>query len=1458
MENPLADPSQASNPTVVTDSEDDGWSDRSRHSRRGSFTDAELWSVEDRLRRLRELEREMEGETAVERDRFRGNISRDFRSGDLELRASRPIVSGRWQYVRSPLPPNDNPVALPPMDNDLPRPPSKPPSSHYRAPPQNPQQSRTRRPSYIKSQREQRWWDDYNKDPNISGQRWGELERAKTDPRKAASNQFPEQSTSQREKARDNRNRRQLSRSPDPSPPPRSEPYSRNPYYHETSSNPRMNRKGPQPDEYPMYPPNHGYRFTPTRSTPLPRTYPQESYGPPRNLDHPFADRFNASSYPQPYPEYQQPDPYFSATDPTRQRSYYPGVNDHQEYPRFRPESFPTPFNGIHNKAQRPASKGSWESQSDEESYLSSSDEDDAVPKPPDEVSTDETSSTQSPVRETASGFEMLNIDTNVDEDLLDPTVWARKASAIETIIRKNHKYRNLWLATWRHSDSKTCPKVMRGIWTDICEVDESITRFDLDAITLPAFGSTYDSKAKGSLNELLEAFESRPLPESVGESSRPKQVPCLPSDPYQADNARHEILRLLKARDYLILVSRDAEYLNELHSSMDAISWFQQMPPISSTLKRSSRPRIIELKSVTLTQLTEIVFCLNFVLKIILWGLKHHSSICFDTYEGTTEARNRTRIPLGFGLLSLFDPMESKIHNSEATRSGVKVISDYMNEFGMGLAAFIDEMEKLSAILSGALNVQCDVHIAAGSEPEMVTPLFYGITHIAEFQWSLCELGCMSELIQGRRVWVLNQVNTGSTAKNFENSGKAHIKTKITDLARIWGPIWRVSKPSDDSCIWYRLPSGYLGHTESRISSQVDETPCHFSKHPRDFDSRPSARYRMPTTPYLLIGQDLPSGLKQRVSCQMHLEKGLQGFALQTVGTLAPHKYIDSMTGQLGLGQWGLSANWSTQIKTNPGILAKESYLQRWKLEPEFRNPRMLLLWYGVELSLCTRNARRCRVIDLLRSHVIIQYLETMYKPQASLASFMPTLLAALKSTNPDDFLILYDAHPEWRREIGTVVVRCLDLLKDTGVNYLGDLVAFAFLEELDDSEQLAVIPKATCTWIGLLKDTFDMATFAVVSPSCLEFRGAPGQRCRRKGQNCKSKSVLETSYVPAERLSVQKLFQSMHPNDRLKMKATGKFKIKQRASKGVILLGTWDSLRYKLLPSTFRELFQEKRQEKEQAIKVFVVSKRTQALIHRKKKRKTKSEPGEEGGKWKQPHASDNEEDSNQSQAPTASSTKHTFSSNDTRPSTKVSSQATPSKSSLQSSGAGSAKSTENPQSRASSTAYESAPKINGNSTTQVQKPKLADKGVQANLPLERPIIQQEPSDEEDQAPADPEPASRPSRPKEKQKQRANDDEGPVVHQGSSNPALLSPDVDAFTNSSRERERRHRRRSSKTRQRERSDADSPPRSSHRRQRSDASGGRPSERRSGKSVEDTGGSVRASIAKSFGLGYNK
>lgn len=816
-----------------------------------------------------------------------------------------------------------------------------------------------------------------------------------------------------------------------------------------------------------------------------------------------------------------------------------------------------------------------------------------------------------------SSGFAKASCHTDLrsnaqaDEDILNPLDWNRKLSVTERVIQANHFNRRLWPDNWRHSDFNTSPKGLVDVWSDFLEVNNLVTQFGLDAALPRIDNAIYRFKRQGTLNEVVSACKAWSVQESKDTTSTPlPPTSSLPNDSW--DKTCEQFQRLLIVRDYLIAVCKDAEYLNDLHPTMDAITWFERAQVVDHRGERRIRSKVIELTAVRISHLAEILKSLNFILQALLWSWGKQSTVCIQSDQETAKKKKRDDLdPISkeFKLEST----RQRIFASKHYDNGEKRIQTCLHNSDLPLASLLDEVEVFAAILSQALSYQCNVHIS----DSISTNVRYGRQEIDGLSFRPRRLQCMGELIQNRNVWVLEQHFNSQAKYSYvgppfpefhkyaQLADPSFVRTSIVDLARIWGPIWKASEPQGQSlCIWYRLPGGYIGSSETRqleATAAADEAPCHFSTVlDGSFGKGPSANF-LPTLPYLLIGHGLPSALVVRKSCQTTLETGLDGMALQSVRTLKPYKYRDSTAFHVAVGHAGTQASWTTQLKTNPGILMKKSLLDRWKLEPKFRNPRLLLLWYGVEVSICTRNARRCRLVDVIRSRSMIQYLSLTYHPEASSETYKTALFDALNDGNPNAFIELYDNHPEWQEELGAVVAHCLQVLEGSGVNRKGELGIFVFVDKFHDPEQLAILPKDDHTWISLLKDSFHSAAFAVISYDCLGYPKAPGQTCRHKIHGRQDlRSVLQTSYTSIRRSDMTELLKSMRVKQRLKMADSSWFKIKRHSPRGMIL-GTWQRwpLQRIYISRQSEERFRERGQDGENGITVFAVSKKTSKLV-------------------------------------------------------------------------------------------------------------------------------------------------------------------------------------------------------------------------------------------------------------------
>ncbi len=199
-----------------------------------------------------------------------------------------------------------------------------------------------------------------------------------------------------------------------------------------------------------------------------------------------------------------------------------------------------------------------------------------------------------------------------------------------------------------------------------------------------------------------------------------------------------------------------------------------------------------------------------------------------------------------------------------------------------------------------------------------------------------------------------------------------------------------------------------------------------------------------------------------------------------------------------------------------------KEFIIETWKNDPRRRVARILEFWLGVEVSMCTRNARRQRLITLLGSDTMQTYLKSLSlewtDPQCETEFY-----AALSNTDYTAFRTLWDSHVDWRSDLGAAIVCCLDALVTTGGEN-GDLQALWVPEAA--FECIVTLSHNEHSWTRFLKDTRDSCTLAVFNVACLQHTGIPKKHLASSCQSSrptKFQSSLQNADPPAGKTLLQ-----------------------------------------------------------------------------------------------------------------------------------------------------------------------------------------------------------------------------------------------------------------------------------------------------------------------------------------------
>jgi len=176
-------------------------------------------------------------------------------------------------------------------------------------------------------------------------------------------------------------------------------------------------------------------------------------------------------------------------------------------------------------------------------------------------------------------------------------------------------------------------------------------------------------------------------------------------------------------------------------------------------------------------------------------------------------------------------------------------------------------------------------------------------------------------------------------------------------------------------------------------------------------------------------------------------------------------------------------------------------------------RSPSDLECNGGLQVSLCTNNALRTTIRDLLRSRTMKNYLDSISFPWIS-SDFKLAYFTALYT--PKAFKEFWQKGGEWRKCAGDAIYLCLKRLQCTGVdtdNRQLEALWIESFEEVDTDNDSDLGASGECPsmqmehllvklfrsefgWTGLVKDSIECLNMTVMVNACLEYKG--GRCCR------------------------------------------------------------------------------------------------------------------------------------------------------------------------------------------------------------------------------------------------------------------------------------------------------------------------------------------------------------------------
>lgn len=363
-------------------------------------------------------------------------------------------------------------------------------------------------------------------------------------------------------------------------------------------------------------------------------------------------------------------------------------------------------------------------------------------------------------------------------------------------------------------------------------------------------------------------------------------------------------------------------------------------------------------------------------------------------------------------------------------------------------------------------------------------------------------KFSCLGDFLGGQEAWVLEDHGNWHShfSKHSLDSTKhldlppLYLSTDAVTFGDIWGPMWkRFTIGGVGDIISYDVGGGTIipWHLPSLDVVKVEkgEIFCHWMARTEEYvDDNRAASKMFLETDVLLIGA--PIQLRRNRGCHVsskEIKKQLRNNeAISQMGAARARWEQEMRTFTVAVNLPYASFGYQSASKLKEGRLANSAFIEDWINNPEGRSVRNLERRLGLEVSTCTNNARRVRVIETFQTSTMINYLRDTslnWKTPGQKAAFLYTLLG-------DDhkaFRGLWDRKPSWRPELGNAISCGLNMLQYTGKTKDGELKLF-WVPERDQPGVCVTLRARDISWIGFLEESISSGVMAVLENRCLE----------------------------------------------------------------------------------------------------------------------------------------------------------------------------------------------------------------------------------------------------------------------------------------------------------------------------------------------------------------------------------
>lgn len=407
-------------------------------------------------------------------------------------------------------------------------------------------------------------------------------------------------------------------------------------------------------------------------------------------------------------------------------------------------------------------------------------------------------------------------------------------------------------------------------------------------------------------------------------------------------------------------------------------------------------------------------------------------------------------------------------------------------------------------------------------------------------------KLACLDEYLKGP-CWVLGPTSDGL------NEGSLKISLTVGDLQELWGPVQLVGG-TPMSAPLLRTQRGYVVPLPPNYQSEksLHGIDCHWTETVPDYVEDQDHIW-LDNFSLIMIGTDAKSQsvitVNARCKSKSPVVEERVSYHFEFLGTRKDYTTMEGydVWARVGYGGSGIGVN--RMFRRRNQITLKDNIIWQCQQPDPVLEP-FLKLQVGLEISLCTGNARRVSLWEAIRLYHIegqdtspVMCEHSIPNAECARSCWVrehcdtsSSSIDANSSPGSVDVAnsqtLLTDA-PLDLKAFRKLMIKAVLQLKGTGIDREGHLRACWPFSDPAMSHHMKT--NKINRWIGILSDSLHVATFAVVSSRCLgfdkdkfpnEWSPCPQSHSELTQINCLSTTVLQRPpSEDEERLNRQKI---------------------------------------------------------------------------------------------------------------------------------------------------------------------------------------------------------------------------------------------------------------------------------------------------------------------------------------------